>query len=96
MRRPEYRDDDGEPLAAIEDDGEYPHGASVTVSDYPGIAWYVSHIQPTDDGRVVCVMVGDDRYFVFDREDLRPLAREDYCGSCGQIGCTHDGLDRDE
>jgi len=42
-------------------------------------------------GKVVCVMVGDDRRFAFDPEDLTPLNDEDYCGSCGQVGCTHDG-----
>ena len=53
----------------------------------------------TDDdtertGRVVAIMVGDDRHFTFEPDELTPLAREAYCGSCGQVGCTHDGLDR--
>ncbi len=46
-------------------------------------------------GKVVCVMVGDDRRFTFEPEDLTPLNEEDYCGSCGQIGCTHDGRSRE-
>jgi len=28
--------------------------------------------------------------------DVTPLKREDYCGSCGQVGCRHDGLDRED
>lgn len=45
-------------------------------------------------GMIVARMVGDDRDFVLDQGDIRQLEREEYCGSCGQIGCTHDGLDR--
>lgn len=32
---------------------------------------------------------------VYDPEDITPLEREAYCGECGQIGCCHDGLERD-
>ena len=45
-------------------------------------------------GRVVVVMAGDDRSFTCDVDDLSPLDREKYCGECGQIGCSHDGLER--
>lgn len=38
-------------------------------------------------GRVLVVMVGDDRRHEVDVEDLTPLAEDAYCGSCGQIGC---------
>jgi hypothetical protein len=47
-------------------------------------------------GKVTARMVGDDRNFSFDPEDLTPLDRADYCGVCGQVGCGHDGYDRDE
>jgi len=59
---------------------------------------YVYDEEPEDvrTGRVVCVMVGDNRRFTFDPEDVTPIAREDYCGVCGQIGCAHDGLDRSD
>lgn len=72
------------------------------VKGYSGIAWYVlgwelvergnpdwddSYEERTD--RVVCVMVGDDRRFVFDQDEIEPLNRDKYCGSCGQIGCRH-------
>jgi hypothetical protein len=47
--------------------------------------------------RVVAIMIGDDRRFTFDADDLvEPLAREAYCGECGQIGCAHDGLDKSD
>ena len=38
-------------------------------------------------GRVVAVMVGDDREHTVDTSDLTELADEDYCSGCGQIGC---------
>jgi hypothetical protein len=47
-----------------------------------------------ETGMVLCHMIGDDRTFVFAPDDLEPLAREDYCGECGQVGCAHDGYDR--
>ena len=89
------------------DDEAFPADA-YTVKGSRGIAWYVLgwETEPTEDtewsgteertGRVVAVMVGDDRRFTFDPEDVTPLPREDYCGECGQIGCGHDGLDRSE
>jgi hypothetical protein len=42
-------------------------------------------------GRLVVCMVGDDRLEACDREDLEPIADDDYCSECGQIGCHHDG-----
>lgn len=45
--------------------------------------------------RVRAVMVGDDRVFEIDTDDLTPLDEDDYCHVCGQIGCTHDGRERD-
>lgn len=46
-----------------------------------------------DLDRVVAVMIGDDRDHVVEVADLTKIDRDDYCGSCGQIGCTHDGRD---
>lgn len=46
-------------------------------------------------GRVIVRMIGDDARHSVDESDITPIAREDYCGECGQIGCTHDGLDRE-
>lgn len=84
------------------------HAGAFTVRQYPGIAWRVLgwETEPDEDtewsgyevrtGRVVAVMVGDDRHFSLDVDDVAALPREDYCGECGQIGCTHDGLTREE
>jgi len=96
MRHPHYETDD----TTFPADG-------YTVKGYRGIAWYVRgwETEPDEDtewsglenrtGRIVCTMVGDDRRFAFDPDEVTPLAREDYCGICGQIGCAHDGLDRE-
>lgn len=40
-------------------------------------------------GRIVVVMVGDDYRHLADPEDVEEIAEEDYCSSCGQIGCGH-------
>jgi hypothetical protein len=75
--------------------------AHYRVSGYGGIAWYVlgyemirdedyewSGMEYENRERVRAVMVGDDRVFVFDVEDFEPLADDEYCRDCGQIGCT--------
>lgn len=78
-----------------------------TTADYDGIAWYALgwQTEPTEDtewdgieqrtGLVVMVMIGDDRHFSYDPDDIKPLDREAYCGVCGQIGCAHDGWERE-
>jgi hypothetical protein len=89
-----------------EDEGTFSADA-YRVDGYPGVAWRVLgwETEPTADtewdgidertGRVVARMVGDDTYFRLEPEQVHPLRREQYCGECGQIGCTHDGLNRD-
>jgi hypothetical protein len=71
------------------------------VENYAGQAWRVRGWQLEDDadtewtgyqartGLVVAVMVGDDRAYAFDPQDLSPLNEADYCNGCGQIGCSH-------
>jgi hypothetical protein len=71
-----------------------------------GIAWraYAYESEPDEDsewtgyeqptGRVLAHMVGDDRAFTFDPDDLEPLDDLDYCAECGQVGCQHDGRER--
>lgn len=88
------------------DDEAFPSEA-YKVRQYPGIGFWVLgwETQPTEDtewsgleertGRVLAVMIGDDYRHSVDPEDLEPIEREEYCGSCGQMGCTHDGLDRE-
>ncbi len=85
-----------------------PYPDAVQIDGHAGVAWYVLGLETVPDvdtewtgteaqtGNLVCVMVGDDRHWAFDPDDVRTLARADYCGECGQIGCGHDGMDRDE
>ncbi len=47
-----------------------------------------------DAAQLVVVMVGDDEPHLIDVEEATVLAREAFCSSCGQVGCTHDGLER--
>lgn len=86
----------------------FPTDQAYAVRGHGGVAWRVLgwETEPDEDtewsgienrtGRVVARMVGDDARFVFDEDALELIAREDFCGECGQIGCTHDGLDRSE
>ena len=32
-------------------------------------------------------MIGDDEVFTVDVADVSPIADDDYCSGCGQIGC---------
>lgn len=97
MNRPNYE----------KDDSTFPADA-YTVRGYSGIAFYVLgwETAPDEDtewsgyeartGNILAVMIGDDRRHSVDPDDVTPLARKAYCGSCGQIGCAHDGLDRED
>ena len=79
-----------------------------TVRGYRGVAWRVLGWELWADedtewsgcyqrsGWVLAHMVGDDRYSRFDPKDLTKLDDEDFCHECGQVGCTHDGLEREE
>jgi hypothetical protein len=90
------------------DDAAFPADAYTVAGWDARIAWYVRgwEVEPDENtewtgimertGRVVVTMVGDDRRFAVEPEDVTPLDREDYCGICGQVGCSHDGLDRSE
>ena len=76
------------------------------VDGHKGIAWAVLgwETEPDEDtewsgyevrtGKVVAVMIGDDRRFSVEFDDVHPLDRKAYCGECGQVGCFHDGLQR--
>ena len=75
------------------------------IRDQHGIAWTVCGWQtlPDEDtewsgqaprtGKLVVVMVGDDREFLADPEDVTPLENDAYCRTCGQIGCHADATD---
>lgn len=64
------------------------------------IGWETSATEDTEwdgiyerTGRLVCVMIGDDRRFTFDPGEVHPIEREAFCGVCGQIGCGLMGLE---
>lgn len=80
----------------------FPSGTAYRVKEYPGVAWRACGWQtaPNEDGepertgKVVARMIGDDRLFAFDRDDLTALEDLAYCEVCGQCGCHEDGRDR--
>lgn len=88
----EYAPDD---VAAILAD---PH-ARYSVAQYPGIAFWADRAEtrPDEDtewtgyeqptGRVLMVMVGDDRRIPTDPEDVTLIPEDAYCPDCGQLGC---------
>ena len=94
--------------AHYDSDDDHFSADAYTVRGYRGIAFHVLgwETEPDEDtewsgyenrtGSIVVVMVGDDHRYIVDEEDVTPIDRSDYCGSCGQIGCSHDGLDRSE
>lgn len=83
--------------AALDFDARYE------LVDRPGIAWRLlrwAELPGPDledpvesDEWVVAVMVGDDREETLEVERLRRLADGESDGSCGQVGCEHDGRD---
>ena len=87
--------------ALYEADDKTFSAPAYSIRGYKGVAWYVLGWETVPDedtdwggytnrtGRVVARMVGDDRDFIFEQEDLEPLDRTKYCSECGQIGCSH-------
>ena len=73
--------------------------AAYRIDGWDGIAWhwYGDETEPDEDtewsgyevptGRVLMVMIGDDRRYSIDPADCAILADDDYCPSCGQVGC---------
>jgi hypothetical protein len=65
-----------------------------------GIAWSKLGPQMVDDedtewtgyqvetGLVEMVMIGDDRVFAVDPDDVHEIPDDAFCRDCGQIGCT--------
>jgi hypothetical protein len=82
-----------------EDDDATFNADAYRVKGHAGIAWHAWgwQTEPDEDtewsgcenrtGKVVCVMVGDDRQFFFDLDELEPITSDEFCPSCGQIGC---------
>jgi hypothetical protein len=94
--------------AHYETDRETFSADAYKVRHWPAIAvrvlgWETEPDEDTDwsgcevrTGFVLVVMVGDDAKHRVDRDDLIALDRAAYCGECGQVGCAHDGYDRDD
>jgi len=71
-------------------------GRIVEIKGYLGVAQKVYH-HSVDRNEIIAIMVGDDTERQYSTPDIaRVLEREDYCGECGQVGCTQDGLPRSE
>ncbi len=66
--------------------GEDEDGNEVELEDW-------SETERVDDlTKVVAVMVGDDRKFTFDVDEVTPINEDAFCHECGQIGCTHGNI----
>lgn len=46
-------------------------------------------VEIISDSVVECYMVGDDKMYRFDISELTRIDVNDFCISCGQIGCGH-------
>lgn len=68
--------------------------AAYRVAGYGAVAWRVVGYESSED--VYAIMVGDDTRHLVSVDDLEQIGEMDYCAECGQIGCTHDGRDRDD
>ncbi len=67
----------------------YQPGDHVRAATLSGVAcWYVEDCEDHPNCAIV-VMVGDDHQWHLDYDDLDPITPEEFCGSCGQIGCGH-------
>lgn len=85
------------------DPERWPDDQRYAVEPCKGVAFFVLgwEVEPTAEtewdgieertARVLAVMVGDDTPHRYEPEDLTPLGDLDYCATCGQVGCTHDG-----
>ena len=55
--------------------------------DDEGSYFYNEPEEVEDHSMVRAVMVGDDRVFEVDVDDLQLLAEDGFCRDCGQVGC---------
>lgn len=67
-----------------------------TVSEYieqcddeTGDCWISDEPDERETGKMLVCMVGDDRKIAIDPDDAFPITDDEFCGSCGQIGCGH-------
>lgn len=72
-------------MTTLPDSESYPVDAVYKVEGYDGVAWRVDEF--IEQNMVRCHMIGDDRSFEFDIEELTKIEEGTFCWSCGQIGC---------
>ena len=61
-------------------------GDNVSVKGWSGIAFYINKLE---DDQAEVIMIGDDRKWTYNIDDLKPLASGSFCIECGQVGCYH-------
>lgn len=60
--------------------------AHIYDDDHSSACYIYNEPEMVDDtDQVVCIMVGDDREFVFDIDDLTEINEDDYCPGCGAV-----------
>jgi hypothetical protein len=81
----EYLGDDNDPDAGADD--YYARTGFYFPDENPSNYAYGEPEEVEDRTRVVAHMIGDDRDFTFDIDDLTPIPDDAYCACCGQVGC---------
>lgn len=51
--------------------------------------WLIEDIELVDGENWICHMVGDNGLYSFGEDEMNPLDEDNFCSSCGQIGCCH-------
>jgi len=75
--------EDEEPPELIEEGPLY--NQVITIEQYGGVAFFVDGYR---SGKIECHMIGDDRTFTFDKDDVSNVLEEsEFCWTCGQVGC---------
>lgn len=95
-----YRHNQGGGLASlIEAPFPFDFEPAYVADGWRGIAWRADdyETEPDEDtewtgyeiptGRILAHMIGDDRSFAFEPDELTPISDDDYCPGCGQTGC---------
>lgn len=82
---------------------ELDFSCAYKVEGYEGVAWLLichpRYIVDDDDNcnfgafanteRVVAHMIGDNREFEFEIDEITPISEDEYCSQCGQMRCNH-------
>lgn len=63
-------------------------GDHITSTHWAGVALWFIRLTDEDPNQAVVVMVGDDYEHTVDLDSISRLDEDEFCGSCGQIGCA--------